>query len=50
MVFEYNGFTVHRISSRGYLVTCPGLPGLVAASVTEAVKMIDGIVSMQCGF
>jgi hypothetical protein len=50
MAFEYLGFIVHRINLRGYWVFGPGLPGLVAASVIEAVKIIDSIVSRQCDY
>jgi hypothetical protein len=50
MVFLYNGFTVHRLAIHRYLVTGPGSLGLVVASVIDAVKIIDGIVFMQCGY
>ena len=49
-MFEYNGFIIYRINLHGYLVFGPGLLGLVAVSVIEAVNLIDGIVSRQCDY
>jgi len=49
-MFEYSGFTVHRINLRGYLIFGPGLPGRVAVSVIEAVNLIDGFLAGQCDY
>jgi hypothetical protein len=50
MIFEYQGFYVHRQGIRLYLVIGPGLRGCYIASVIEAVKFIDGILAGQCEY
>jgi hypothetical protein len=47
--FEYLGFSIHRIGLNRYFVTGPYFRGY-AASVTEAVKIIDGIAAGQCEY
>jgi hypothetical protein len=50
MVFEYQGFYVHRLAIGSYLVIGPGLRGCYIASVIEAVKIIDGIIAGHCDY
>jgi hypothetical protein len=47
MLFEYLGFTVHRLAMRSYLVTGPGLLGYIA-SLADAVNFIDSFLAGQC--
>ena len=49
MIFDYLGYTIHRIGT-GYVAIGPGLPGLVSASVIEAVNLINGYIAGQCAF
>jgi hypothetical protein len=51
MVFEYQGFVVHRVSMRSYLVTGPGGFRGYLPSVTEAQHFIDGFIAgIQCEY
>jgi hypothetical protein len=47
MLFEYRGFTVHRLGLRLFLITGQGFIGY-EASPDAARKTIDGIAERQC--
>jgi hypothetical protein len=47
MVFEYKGFTVHRLDLYWYLILGACLR-CYATSESEARKTIDGIADRQC--
>jgi hypothetical protein len=48
-IFEYLGFSIHRIGLYRYFVTGPYFRDYVA-SVIEAVKIIDGFIAGQCEY
>jgi len=45
----YMGFMVYRLALCRYMVIGPGLRGYIAASTTEALNFIDGVIAGQCG-
>jgi len=49
MIYEYNGYSVHQTGIQRFYVIGYNLRGWFL-SINEAVKLIDGIVFIQCDF